>query len=126
MYTHTPECLQKQSESPHKRNVWQSQWPFFCHTCEAVGYREESQSHPYGSTTATEYFDEWCPDCLDAGLCPRCGKSIPQLEDASDISQVLCPFCHWHGDQAEDTMPAVYRCYHDEIDSMDCNGQPID
>ncbi len=126
MYIHTPECRQKQKNSQDIREAWQAQWPRACHTCEAMGYFESSQSHPYGSTTATEYFDEWCPDCLEAGVCPRCGAAIPNLDDIPGIAQVICPSCQWHGDQAEDAIPPVYGCYHEESDFEDCDGNEID
>lgn len=41
-----------------------------------------------------------CPDCIEQGLCPRCGRKC-SFEPAGDNDTLSCPHCEWDSQQAE-------------------------
>jgi hypothetical protein len=110
--THTQAC---DVATEHAQN-WRRRWPGHCQHCGARGQIEFDQAHPYGATTATETLAEDCPQCLQAGRCPRCGKEAMRqgLLSSYSISGAVggevtesfeyvqadaqtCLACHWDG-----------------------------
>ena len=67
---------------------------YICEECEAVFDEPKTveEHHPYGSTTATEYWAV-CPHCEsssyeEAKQCERCGELVAELHDG------LCDICY--------------------------------
>lgn len=67
---------------------------YICNCCGAVFETPAvyEEHHPYGMTSATEYFSV-CPDCGetdfdDAKKCKRCGEFVAELDDG------LCDCCY--------------------------------
>lgn len=66
-----------------------------CPTCAGTGHITVHDRVDYGSTTVDMPSDEWCPDCLDKGKCPKCGGEVIAYESAGDDCR-LCRLCDWH------------------------------
>lgn len=125
MFTHTTTCQAKRATQQQKVDEYHNQWPHACIACNATGVFESFQNHPYGSTLATEYFEEWCGSCLDNGICPRCGEEIPAFEDIERLEDIVCSHCQWRGRDYTATSPTPYICPHDEMGNEDCDGHYI-
>ena len=109
MTEHSIACRRERQESEKRRQDWIKKWPNYCKKCDAVGVHEESQNHPYGSTTATETWTEPC-ECLNNGECPRCGQAVM----TDDVKP--CSNCEWNwGDGPEDYCPPLWECWGDCI-----------
>lgn len=67
---------------------WRRRWPNHCPRCLGVGAYMFTQSHPYGSTYATETLCDPCGEC--EGRCPRCGAEQPDDWDGE-----RCAACEW-------------------------------
>lgn len=75
-------------------------YPDYCKSCLGWGVVSFTQSHPYGSTTASETLSEPCETCVGNGLCPRCMKPVQCQPDYGDLV-LPCPHCGWNNDDGE-------------------------
>ena len=53
--------------------AWRARWPMHCRACAGWGGRTYRQSHPYGSTSASEEGIDPCEAPEVATRCHRCG-----------------------------------------------------
>ncbi len=66
-----------------KIQLWESQWPNHCRTCDG-----------YGEVYYPDDGSDSCPDCMESGMCPRCGEHTFAHEEESP-----CSSCGWdYGD----------------------------
>lgn len=69
-----------------------------CSCCGGTGWVDCDTAVPYGDTWVTLADREPCPDCLDRGLCPRCGEAV---EWAGTLYaggyHPVCTECDWQG-----------------------------
>jgi hypothetical protein len=95
-------------------DLWESNWPNACPLCEAWG---GSDSVEQAGEFLCSVWDD-CPDCIEQGKCPRCGKEL--FEDAGEkyqevwsewiVDQNPCPNCGWTwGKNAGDTRPQEWE-----------------
>lgn len=108
---HSYWCIFTTAVFAFKRWQWAQKWPNHCPKCEGHGHSLDGE--------------DACPNCIEQGCCPRCGK---QAWLATVDFDRTCPFCDWNdlsamfGD-AEQTglaMPAEMECacYEREIDQI--------
>ena len=96
---HSEDCTVRQILHTKAINDWLDQWPDYCEECKGWGEFQESQSYPYGSTSATHYWSEPC-ECTENGICARCGEEGLTNEANGDEStgDGPCKFCGWDYD----------------------------
>lgn len=100
---HTAVCRSLVEQCALARAAWQARYPQYCRRCRGFGGR-----------TVGNYPDEPdefipCADCLERGLCPRCGATGANLNAYLDRRPV-CAACGWDDD---DHLPLVAECYCD-------------
>ena len=70
---HTQECIRDMNTRNAAIEVYEAKWPNYCKTCGgsgAVGYYDDPIGEPWSSP---QWLEEPC-DCVEDGICPRCGK----------------------------------------------------
>lgn len=85
-------------------------WPNYCRRCRGSGlYTFFDDPSPAGVSLAPGVmeFAEACSDCVEKGICPRCGKQV--WDDDVDWPQP-CPECGWVEDETE-VAPSIPECY---------------
>lgn len=75
--------------------AWKLRWPNHCRKCLGHGGHDESQSHPYGSTSAREYWFEPCECIVGDSACPRCGH-----QHLNEWEGETCTVCKWSTNQS--------------------------
>ena len=85
---HTAMCLAYQAELESARAAWWLRWPSACKKCEGAGCF-------LLAATQWEPPDVDLCDCLESGVCPRCGAMLEISDD--DVFEVedTCPVCGW-------------------------------
>lgn len=92
-------CIKDQAKWRTALHTYVSAWPLHCKTCEGVGgivYRYS----PAGVSLAPgtmQGFDP-CPDCIEEGVCPRCGEVVFSEEAWDAAGEVTCPDCGWNSE----------------------------
>lgn len=118
MTTHTPECLAQMEKARKEREDYITKWPNYCKSCNGWGGSTEYQTHPYGSTTASEPIFEPCSDCGAAHpRCPRCGEDafLDEGIHMNILNWLLegepCPSCGYDwGNNPDDALPDEPEC----------------
>ena len=64
-----------------------------CKKCNGTGEvgRYENGA-PYGAGYWPMWVPDVCSDCVEKGLCPRCGK---EMKETNDTGFYRCPYCGW-------------------------------
>lgn len=91
---HDPACLKASLRYREMEIDYLHRWPRTCPTCGGTGGAVSAGcSVPYGmgSVNLPDEFDI-CPDCIEEGICPRCGKQTMADQD-SDAEH--CTACGW-------------------------------
>lgn len=106
---HTPECQGYNDARKAEIAAWTDHWPDYCKRCGGWGGFASTSDHG----TIVEF--DTCPDCIDKGLCPRCGQELiigPDVRAHPGLESIttLCPACRWRDD---DTLgcPEPPECY---------------
>jgi hypothetical protein len=61
------------------------------------------------------YDFDTCPDCIDHGICPRCGKQAWD-HDGNDDGESPCPHCQWDPKNPDSCPPEPEcGCWMDDI-----------
>ena len=95
---HTPSCIVATTNYKRLRAAFAIYWSSYCTTCNGVGgsiyYYDPS---PGGISLGAGWMEDMnpCPDCIEQGLCPRCGKEFDQ-----DSEEATCPHCGWDQEKA--------------------------
>lgn len=102
---HSDRCLAAWRERCLARKAWIDRFPNYCRHCGANGGHGHSFD-PDGSGMGR--LEDWdvCTECLEKGLCPRCGGAFEQLSEDD-----ACPHCGWKEDPDADPLPPQYECY---------------
>ena len=107
--THTKQCSQRQEAHKASLTEYLEAWPDYCRTCNGAGQFETHDSVDYGSTTVDLPGQEPCEECSGKGVCPRCGKEIPEDHEFWMVGDP-CPHCEFAwGREAGDLLPE-YEC----------------
>lgn len=102
--THDEECIRDFERGLPRAKAYEQQWPHYCRQCDGWGGK------PYGgSYWEPPDFDD-CPNCMEKGICPRCGGSIATEEDPDDIKE-QCGHCGWDGQHVDDGHPGLPGCW---------------
>jgi hypothetical protein len=105
---HTEQC--SKAAEQHKQDVYNyvTDWPNHCHNCAGWG-GFEYQYDPSAYGMSLGYMTEFdpCPECLEQGVCPRCGKEVWDEDDWDGL--VICPECGWD-ESKPDTVPDKPEC----------------
>lgn len=115
---HTQECEQKTEERYKLIQNWRETWPDHCQDCEGEAVKIDQDRH----TGAVDV--DWCPSCLEEGICPRCKFQIFPKDRLEDINTAHpnCLVCGWgQGEQYNegDVCPPPYqecRCFESQED----------
>lgn len=115
MKKHTDMC----KELTTKRKVWEEEWKNHCKRCGGTGeVYHKGDFVPWGNGT-TQLLDDAdvCSDCVEKGMCPRCGNL--SLEDHSDGLFWYCQACELDSEiMSASDVPPVFECF--------CDGEPGD
>lgn len=100
---HTDACLKAQATWSGIQAVYRAAWPEHCKTCYGwgtVGHGTPATQWEPGEPPAT------CSDCVEKGICPRCGK--PTLNEDCDS----CTSCDWgYGEAGSEGLPEQPECW---------------
>lgn len=107
---HTELCVRKTNQRNYERAAYAAQWPKRCKTCNGYGMHVFAGAWvPYGLTSAQLPDDrEPCVDCVEQGLCPRCGGFNPDEEAFCDPED-MCIHCGWK-DDGSGGLPDQWEC----------------
>lgn len=109
LVTHTDACLALVVSCKATRSAWIAQYPRYCRTCTGFGGRA-ILNYP---NEPDDFLA--CPDCLERGICPRCGAADAN-PDAPLDGKPICQVCGWSYD---DSLPFVAECYCVDPDELD-------
>lgn len=109
------------------RVAYATKYPSYCQHCGGWGGSVYSYDpSPAGVSLSSGCMYDWepCPECLEKGICPRCGtQHDPDSEWWAEPSG--CPSCGWTEDDGTewhrqtDGMPPPWECYCWEDDIPD-------
>jgi hypothetical protein len=106
---HTDECLSAHARWQQDDQQWLARWPHHCRRCGGWGEGSELYDpSPSGVALPPGYIhlSDPCPECVERGLCPRCGASgLP--EDGP------CAACGWNHDDGRPPQPECW-CHCEE------------
>jgi hypothetical protein len=102
-FVHSATCVLLSANYERLRAAFGLYWPDYCQTCNGLGgsfyhYDPSPGGVSLGSGFMVE-FDE-CPDCIEQGKCPRCGK-IDYWHSWMEDDPMICPNCEWNSEHAE-------------------------
>jgi hypothetical protein len=100
MAEHSPDCIDAQNSRFNEISSWVKRYPDYCRMCKGFGQHEcDAYSLP-------------CKDCVEKGLCARCGKPGLTCENRGDEStgEGPCSFCGW---DYKDGRPEPIECFGD-------------
>lgn len=116
---HTQKCLAAREKERIELAEYENLWPRYCRKCGGEGgradwdYRGECHGVP-----ASEQVLDYCPHCVEQGICPRCGSISNNFEDDA-VEQLRCYTCDWrevdHG-APEVLNPYDCGCYEDSLE----------
>lgn len=86
---HTAECLAFQERVNKAHDEYEAQWPNHCRHCNGWGGFAQ-----YNYPREPDDFES-CGDCIDKGICPRCGQQAWSDEDLFNNDVLVCPHCGW-------------------------------
>ncbi len=95
---HSAECLDAQRRFERAITEYYRAWPHVCETCRGWGGKVSSYDpSPAGVALSPGcYYDfEPCPDCVDAGTCPRCSAGIEISGLVRLDLHIECAACGW-------------------------------
>lgn len=112
---HTDECVQATEAAQKAQEAWAAQWPNHCKTCKGVGgWVDTFDPSPAGVPLGAGVMHDCdpCPDCVERGICPRCGQPGLTDEERGDDStgEGPCKQCGWNHD---DALPELPECWCD-------------
>ena len=122
---HTPDCDEQQARYEQDIAAYVSKWPDYCQKCGGAGYTYyEYDPSPAGVALSpgTMTDADPCPDCIEKGKCPRCGKVVFSIEDWDDGEPVICPECGWN-EEKPDIAPEQPECWCWEQDAIEAERQ---
>ncbi len=110
-FEHTEGCKQTHEEHLARRGAYISLWSNYCRTCCGAGntcWTEDPSPAGISLSSGSLVFCDPCPDCLERGICPRCGQ---QVWDSNDFTgdPVACPECGWR-EESPDCLPPEPEC----------------
>ena len=107
---HHPDCVKAEVRYKETLAEYEHQWPHYCTSCGGWGgYSVAGCSVPYGSTYVNLPDEtEVCPDCLEEGICPRCGERT-MVDQDSDAEH--CTSCGWNWDEGGAPFPVECYCW---------------
>lgn len=101
---HTDDCNALRTSRMLERARWIAHYPRHCQGCLGFG----------GHTTDGSLYEppifEQCPQCLEQGICPRCGAAGAN-PDGWLTDAPVCATCHWDGTNDDAHRPFVPECY---------------
>jgi hypothetical protein len=105
--THAPECQARLDARKAEIAAWIAAWPNHCKRCGGWGgFASTYDPSPSGVTLGHGVMHDFdtCPDCIDKGLCPRCGKELtigPNVRAHPGLESIttLCPACRWQDNE---------------------------
>lgn len=83
-----------------------TKWPDYCRCCDGWGqFTYSYDPSPKGVSLSSGWLEdaEPCPDCVEKGVCARCGKDGLGLE-----SEGPCLYCNWDYDNGLPTEPECW------------------
>lgn len=96
---HTNMCITLTTNHRRLKAAFAIYWGDHCKTCNGLGgrvfYYDPSPAGVGLSAGWMQDFDP-CLDCIEQGLCPRCGKA----HDFTEGNPLVCPHCEWDSEQA--------------------------
>lgn len=78
------------------REEWVRAYPGHCEAC--VGQGGTAYETPCTPDAPAEWDLDPCGDCIQVGLCPRCGGDYPNDEP---LDYYPCPSCGWNWGRSE-------------------------
>jgi len=94
--SHCKECIEHNKKIDEEIKKYAEEYPKYCRRCKGWGYfYSKYDPSPPGVSLGYGYMIDMdpCPDCLEKGVCPRCGGAgMEELEQP-------CPTCGWDEDE---------------------------
>lgn len=116
MIEHSPRCEKLRVLHERLRSAFALKWPNYCTTCNGLGGRIYFfDPSPAGVSLGAGWMEDFdpCPDCLEQGICPRCGaESDSFFEEAC-----VCTSCGWDSEQADHDHRSIFLT---DADVSDC------
>ena len=112
-YEHTAQCQRQHTFFQVERARYAGRWPRYCRTCNGEGFIWYTYDpSPAGVSLAPGSMEDCdpCPDCVEKGICPRCGEQVWTEEAWDDTEPVVCPLCGWD-ETKPDSLPPEGECY---------------
>lgn len=114
---HTEKCKATRLAEKKAFALYEQRWPHYCRKCDGEGghtdYEYRGECH---GVQASEQVFNYCPHCVEQGICPRCGSISNNFED-DDVEQLHCATCDWReGDVGCPEITDDCGCYEDSLD----------
>lgn len=105
---HTDKCIAGDAVYiAAKGTAYRALWPHYCCKCGGRGGFSFYEDVVGDGGPRMPTYDP-CPECSEKGVCPRCGKEVP--EDWYEAEQP-CPHCKWNwGKNPDDEYPEYDEC----------------
>ena len=112
-HEHTAQCQRQHVLLQVERAQYAARWPNHCRKCHGEGFTWYTYDpSPAGVALSPGYLEDYdpCPDCVEKGICPRCGEQVWTAESWDSGDPVICPRCGWE-EAKPDSMPPEAECY---------------
>ena len=112
-HEHNAQCQRQHTFFQVERARYAGRWPRYCRTCNGEGFTWYTYDpSPAGVSLAPGSMEDCdpCPDCVEKGICPRCGEQVWTEEAWDDTEPVVCPLCGWD-ETKPDSLPPEGECY---------------
>jgi hypothetical protein len=102
---HTESCYNNIVITEKARADFRAKWPKSCLKCQATGWISWTENGaPFGEGYWPMPMTDICPDCIEKGICPRCGFTGSLNEEGTE-----CCDCGWTS-ETTDPMPDEPAC----------------
>ena len=115
---HHKTCIDAHENWEDQVSQYKHDYPNYCKSCNGWGgnYSRYDPS-PSGISLGSGYMLDYepCEDCVEKGICPRCGKVSDNIITAlSDGDCGVCEHCGWSMEETHvDGIPDEPECYCD-------------
>lgn len=106
---HKWRCAEMADDDAYKRLFYIRRFPKYCTHCDGTGmltYEDDPSPAGVGLSPGTMTFEDPCPECVEKGICPRCGN-MAWPDDDVEWPQP-CKFCNW--EEGVPGVPPEERC----------------
>jgi len=110
---HFKDCVEAQKRYEDAVEAYRKKWPDHCKNCGGWGgFYGEYDPSPAGVSLSPGHMTEFdpCPECMEEGICPRCGEKVWDWNEVAEDAQGPCSNCGWTEGEDEG-LPEAPECW---------------